>query len=292
MPAGPYAKLNDSTATGQGVGDMKGGDVAIITALQALQTIGRLKDMNIVVYMTSDEERSGRPHALARKDFIERARTCDIALGFEPGGLNKAVAARRGASSWKVDITAKTGHSATVFSDSAGDGAIYEAARILNSFREQLSAEQYLTFNPGGTGKDNIIAPTTGINGDLRFITDGQKDSAREKMRAIVAASLPGTHSTITFSDGLPAMPPTPGNLRLIDQLNNISNAMGIGDTEAEDPGQRGAGDISDAAPYIDCVDGLGAPGAGAHKPGETIHLKQYPLLIERAAILMDRLTR
>jgi glutamate carboxypeptidase len=28
MPAGPYTLLNDSTATGQGVNDMKGGDVA------------------------------------------------------------------------------------------------------------------------------------------------------------------------------------------------------------------------------------------------------------------------
>ena len=33
MPAGPYTKLNDSTATGQGVNDMKGGDVVVIAAL-------------------------------------------------------------------------------------------------------------------------------------------------------------------------------------------------------------------------------------------------------------------
>src|SRR5580693_2694443 len=45
MPAGPYTMLNDSTATGQGVNDMKGGDVVIITALQALQATGMLKDM-------------------------------------------------------------------------------------------------------------------------------------------------------------------------------------------------------------------------------------------------------
>src|SRR5882757_7647048 len=115
MPAGPYTVLNDSTATGQGVNDMKGGDVVMIAALRGLQAAGQLKDMNIVAYFTGDEERSGFPHSVARKDFIERAKTCDIALGFESAmGLHTVAAARRGASGWSLDVTARTGHSATV----------------------------------------------------------------------------------------------------------------------------------------------------------------------------------
>ncbi|HEY4112050.1 M20/M25/M40 family metallo-hydrolase, partial [Puia sp.] len=311
MPAGPYTVLNDSTATGQGVNDMKGGDVIIITALQALEAAGQLKDMNIIAYFTGDEERSGTPHSEARKDFIERAKTCDIALAFESAmGLNTVAAARRGSSNWVLDVTAKTGHSATVFTDSAGDGAIYEAARILNTFREQLSTEKYLTFNPGfivggsgitvdpqdargeAMGKTNIISPTAHVTGDLRFLSEAQKEAAREKMRAIVAAALPGTHSTIRFSDGLPAMEPTPGNLRLVDQLSAVTRDMGLGETLPGDPGARGAGDISDIAKYLDCLDGLGASGKGAHRAGETINLHEYPLLIKRAAIFMYRLTR
>jgi len=311
MPAGPYTVLNDSTATGQGVNDMKGGDVVMITALQALEAAGQLKDMNIIAYFTGDEERSGSPHTVARKDFVERAKTCDIALAFESAmGLNTVAAARRGASGWTLDVTAKTGHSATVFSDSAGDGAIYEAARILNTFREQLSTEKYLTFNPGfivggssvtvdpqdargeALGKTNIIAPSAHVTGDLRFLTETQKEAAREKMRTIVTNSLPGTHATIRFSDGLAAMEPTPGNLRLVAQLSQVTKDMGLGETVAGDPGARGAGDISDIAKYLDCLDGLGASGKGAHKAGETINLKEYPLLIHRAAIFLYRLTR
>src|SRR5882757_3959923 len=71
MPAGPYTVLNDSTATGQGVNDMKGGDVVIITPSRALQATGMLKDMNVIAYFTGDEERSGTPHAIARQDFVE-----------------------------------------------------------------------------------------------------------------------------------------------------------------------------------------------------------------------------
>ena len=310
MPAGPYTVLNDSTATGQGVNDMKGGDVVIITALQALQATGMLKDMNVIAYFTGDEERSGTPHAIARQDFINRAKTCDIALGFESaGGLDHVVAARRGASGWLLDVTAKTGHSATILSPDAGDGAIYEAARILNTFREQLGTETYLTFNPGlilggseinldaqgakGTaaGKTNIISPATKVAGDLRFLREPQKDSARDKMRAIVANSLPGTQATIHFSDGLPSMEPTPGNLRLLAAIDKTSKDMGIGPVAMDDPAIRGAGDISDIAHYLDCLDGLGASGTGAHRAGETINLKQYPLLIQRAAILLARLS-
>jgi glutamate carboxypeptidase len=309
MPAGPYTMLNDSTATGQGVNDMKGGDVVIISALKALAATGQLKDMNIIAYFTGDEERSGTPHAVARHDFIERARTCDIALAFETAkGLNTVAAARRGASGWTLDIAAKTGHSAGILTDSSGDGAIYEAARILNTFREQLGNEQYLTFNPGlivggseiqldpqdarGTalGKTNIISPAAHVTGDLRFISDSQKDSTRQKMKAIVAASLPGTHATIRFSDGLPAMPPTAGNLRLVGIVSRVTTDLGLGPTVGGDPGTRGAGDISDIAQYLDCLDGLGASGTGAHKAGETINLREYPWLIKRAAILLARL--
>ncbi len=309
MPSGPFAKLNDSTATGQGVNDMKGGDVVIISALQALASTKQLQDMNVVVYFTGDEENAGYPHAVAREDFIKRAKTCDIALAFEGAkGLDTVAAARRGSSTWVLDVTARTGHSAGVFSDSSGDGAIYEAARILNTFREQLSHEQYLTFNPGiivggssievnpdgarGTtvGKSNIISPAAHVTGDLRFITEGQKDTARDKMRAIVAASLPGTRSAIRFSDGLPSMPPTAGNLRLVDAISKVTTDLGLGPTVSGDPGARGAGDISDIAQYLDCLDGLGASGTGAHKAGETINLRQYPWLIKRAAILLARL--
>lgn len=40
MPANPFTMLTDSTATGQGVNDMKGGDVLVIAALKALQKKG------------------------------------------------------------------------------------------------------------------------------------------------------------------------------------------------------------------------------------------------------------
>lgn len=310
IPFSPYTRLNDSTATGQGVNDMKGGDVVVVMALQALQSMKLLDEATITVYFTGDEEKTGRPVMVSRKDFIDRAKASDMALGFEGAmGLHTIATARRGSSSWVLNVTAKTGHSAGVFTNSSGYGAIYEASRILNRFREELGTEKYLTFNPGlilggsdmqydeknakgeATGKTNIISPAVVVTGDLRFLTEAQKENARAKMSAIAANNLNGTKAGMHFSDGIPSMEPTEGNNRLLSIVDQTSQAMGLGATLAGDPGSRGAGDISYVARYLDCIDGLGASGRGAHAQGETINLKEWPYLIQRAAILIYRLT-
>jgi len=310
MPANPFTQLNDSTATGQGINDMKGGDVAIIAGLKAMHQLGLLDQTTITVYMTGDEENAGYPREVSRGDFIARAQQHDIALAFETAsGMNTVATARRGASGWKLEVEGKQGHSSGVFGN-AGYGSIYEAARIINSFREQLSKETYLTFNPGlivggsevsyndetqqgeVAGKTNIISPRTHVNGDLRFLSEEQKENARNVMRGIVGQSLPGTKATIGFSDGIPSMPPTAGNTKLATQLSEVSEALGFGKVSPGNPGSRGAGDISYVAKYLDCLDGLGASGRGAHAPGETINLKEYPKLIQRTAVFLYRLTR
>jgi glutamate carboxypeptidase len=310
MPKNPFTMLNDSTATGQGVNDMKGGDVMVIAALQAMHKLHLLDDVSITVYFTGDEENAGDPREVSRGDFIERAKQHDIALAFEgANGLSTVTTARRGSSERKLEVEARQGHSAGVFGN-GGYGSIYEAARIINEFREKLGKEQYLTFNPGlfiggsevayhdasqsgeVSGKTNIISPKTVVIGDLRFLTEDQKENARENMRQIVSKSLPNSKAAISFKDGIPSMPPTPGNEALVNIVNEASQALGYGEVKAGNPGSRGAGDISYIAKYLDCLDGLGASGRGAHAPGETINLNEYKKLTKRATLLIYRLTR
>ncbi len=310
MPTNPFTVLNDSTITGQGINDMKGGDVIIIAAMKAMHELNLLNNATITIYMTGDEENAGEPRSITRGDFIERAKQHDVVLAFEgAAGFNTIATARRGASSWELTVEGKQGHSSGVFSG-AGYGAIYEAARIVNSFRETLSKEQYLTFNPGifiggsevsanfeqqrgeTSGKTNIISPKTFVNGDLRFLTEEQKINARNAMRKIVSASLPGTKSSISFQDGIPSMAPTKGNEALANILSKTSEDMGLGKVVPGNPGSRGAGDISYVAAYADCLDGLGASGKGAHAPGETLNSKQFPILMKRATVFIYRLTQ
>ena len=299
----------DTLAAGAGSSDMKGGDVVVLYALKALQSIGALDNTRIIVAFTGDEEDAGPLHLVSRKPLIDAAKRSDVALAFEEDA-GKGTVARRGMSGWQLVVSGRQAHSSGIFSPGTSYGAIYEAARILNAFREKLSNEQYLTFNPavivGGTdvsydstkisgtaaGKDNIIAPKVFARGDLRFISQDQLLKAREAMSAIVADHLPGTVATITFEDGNPAMPPTKGNLALLAVEDSVSRALGQGPVEALDPGKRGGGDISYISEYVDALDGLGVKGTRSHTPDERVDLRSLGPATERAAILIYRLTR
>jgi glutamate carboxypeptidase len=69
---------SDTVATGAGTADMKGGDVVIVLALEALQSIDALDEMNITVVLTGDEESPGRPIDLTRNALVEAARRNDV----------------------------------------------------------------------------------------------------------------------------------------------------------------------------------------------------------------------
>jgi glutamate carboxypeptidase len=209
-----------------------------------------------------------------------------------------------------LTTTGKAGHSGQIFSDTYGSGAIFEAARILNAFREEVLGPEYLTFNPGivlgGTnvsydratasgdayGKTNVIPSSVTVHGGLRFIAEGQKEQARERMRQIVAQNLPHTTAEISFNDGYPAMSPKPANDSLMVIYDEISRALGYGPIEPLDPGARGAADISFVADGMEALSGLGPHGRGAHSVEDQLYLTSLPIATARAAILMYRLTR
>ncbi len=306
--SGEKFRREDNKAYGTGASDMKAGNVVLYYALKALHVTGALKDANVIVMLTGDEESSGKPVEISRGDMIAAAKRSDLALSFENGASSTATVARRGSSGWQLEVTAKTGHSGQIFKESMGSGAVFEAARIINLFYETLHNEKYLTFNPsviaGGTeietsegkftvqGKTNVVAAKAIVRGDLRFINEEQKEAARAKMKEIVAKSLPGASAKITFTDGIPAMPPTEGNYAILKQLDAVSQDLDFGKIEALDPGERGAGDISYIAHLLPSLDGLGATGRNAHARGEYTDLDTLPRQIKRTALLIYRLTR
>ncbi|WP_047416180.1 M20/M25/M40 family metallo-hydrolase [Cellulophaga sp. Hel_I_12] len=308
-PFQTFKMINDSVAHAPGGNDMKGGNVIILYALKALHENGLLNDAQIIAAFTGDEESAGKPLDISRKDLIDAAKRSDIALGFETStGFNYATVARRGSSGWEVDVQGKRAHSSGIFSENTGAGAIFEMSRILNSFYEDVKGEEFLTFNPGvllggtfvnfdaktskGTafGKSNVVAQTAMVKGGLRFMSEEQKESTRNKMRDIVANNLPNTSATISFTDSYPAMEPTAGNQQLLKQLNQVSLDLGQGEVAAYDPGKRGAADTSFVAEYVACLDGLGTMGSGAHTPEETVNLNTIEALTKRTAILIYRL--
>ena len=305
--------VNDTVMKAPGVGDMKGGDVIIILAMQALKDAGLLDEMSIKIVMTGDEEKSGSPLELSKKDLVDGAKWADVALGFENGdGKHETIViARRGSASWKLEVTGKPAHSSQVFTDRVGTGAIYETSRILNEFYSQLSVEENLTFNPGfilggtsvelkedGTGgsafgKTNVVAEKALVRGDLRAVSLDQLDRAKEIMKEIVSENYPQTNAKLSFDEGgYPPLSQTEGSEKLLEFYSNISQDLGYGKVYAVNPRNAGAADISFTSGHVEmAVDGLGLSGADNHTVNETGNIDKVAVQAKRAAILMYRLS-
>jgi glutamate carboxypeptidase len=311
-PDSPFQKFErtSSGAKGPGVLDMKGGDVIMVQALRALHAAGALDGMNITIVMTGDEENSGDPQSAAREALVAAATGAQVAIGFEDGDGNPghAVVGRRGTSSWTLKVKGTPAHSSQIFRSDIGYGAAFETARILNAFREKLSGQEHLTFNPavllGGTqltydapqsrgtafGKDNVIPEQAIVTGDLRALSNAQFAAAQQAMAAIVAESLAGTTAEIAFDEGYPPLAPTEGNLRLLSMYDQSSRDLGLGEVTAVNPDRAGAADVSfvaDAVPMI--LDGIGMRGDGGHTVNETADLATFPGQISRIALLLSR---
>jgi glutamate carboxypeptidase len=307
----PFQKFarQTTTVTGPGVIDDKGGDVVILYALKALAAAHALDDTNITIVLTGDEEDSGKPTSISRQPLFTAAKNTDVALDFEWAiTSDTATVARRGILDWMITTTGHNGHSFEIFQKNAGDGAIFELSRILDTMRIQMSQEKYLSFNPGlmlgGTslnarhsegeafGKTNVIAAQAMAQGDLRYLTLTQKINAEKNMQAIVAKHLPETNAAIQFQEGIPAMQETANNLALLKKYSAVSEDLNAGAIHPLDPGLRGAADISHIAADVPAnLAGLGALGTGAHSTMETIQLASLPVQTTRAAIFIYRLT-
>ena len=300
-------------AIGPGVGDDKGGVAVMLLALRAMQAAGTLKDADIEVVLTGDEEDVGSPVEQARADLIKAGKRADVALDFEnlshDNGQEMGAIARRSSNTWTLTVRGQSGHSSGIFSESLGDGAVFELARILSAFRTELP-EPNLTFNVGlvgggqeatfdasksriqASGKDNIVPPIALARGDFRTLSIEQTKRVGARMQAIVARHLPRTDATLEIEEHYPPMAPTAGSRALLARLNEVNRDLGWALMGEVDPLQRGAGDISFVAAHVDGLIGLGLAGSASHTLKESADLDSLPRQAKRAALLMGRLAQ
>lgn len=311
-PFQEYKMVSDHLMNGPGALDMKGGDVVMLLALKALHEQKLLDNFSVKVFLVGDEELSGEPLALSKKDLIEAGKWADIALGYEDGDgtFDHANISRRGSADWTLKVKGLPAHSSQIFQPEVGAGAIYEASRILNEFYRQLSLEENFTFNPGlisggnsltvneeankseAFGKNNIVSAEVFVTGDMRAVSKEQLIRTRKIMQEIVANSLPHTSASIEFGDdGYPPMTMTEGNKRLLGIFSKVSEDLGFGPVFPVNPRNSGAADISFVADDVKmAMDAIGLCGTGGHTVEETADITCLPKEAKRTAILLYRL--
>ena len=311
-PDSPFQRFQRDgwTATGPGVLDMKGGDVVLLYALKAIAAAGRLEEMAVSVILTGDEESTGAPLSEGRGELRRLAEESHFAIGFEDGDgdTGTAVIARRGSSSWEIEVGGVRAHSSLIHKPEVGAGAIFEAGRILSALHgirdEGMSLSAGLVLGGtsvdfdrahdrgSATGKENVVPERVVITGDLRPTSQAQLEEVRQRIREAVAASLPRTRAEVRFRDSYPPMEATTGNRRVLALLDQASRDLQLGPVSAAPIHQLGAADVSFAAPHVEgAIDGLGLGGRGGHTVAETADLRTLALQAKRAAALMLRLS-
>jgi len=312
-PFQSYKMLNDSIMHGPGASDMKGGDVVIILAMQALHDAGLLKDLTIEIVMTGDEELNGEPIELSKKDIVDAAIRADIALGYEDGDGSPytAIVSRRGYIDWELTVKGKASHSSQIFTEEIGSGAVYEASRILNQFYLSLSKKENLTFNPGviiggdkiafdsinntgsAFGKNNIVASEVMVRGDLRSVSSIQLEEAKKIMEDILHENYPLTSASLKFGEGsYPPLSWKDGNTKLLNIYSKVSTDLGYSAITPVNPRNAGAADISFAGDHVDmAIDAIGISGGKGHTINEFANIKYLPIEAKRSALLIYRIS-
>ena len=191
-----YSRKGD-LAYGPGVADMKGGLVANIFALRAINAVGGLP-YPVVALFTSDEE-IGSP--TGRAEIEKAARGARAVLNSEPGRESgNVVTGRKGGSSFHIKITGRAAHSGV--NHAAGASAIEALARKIVRLHALTDYASGITTNVGvikGGNTHNTVAPWAEAELDLRYVTLEQRAQILPEIEKIVhAEDVPGTAAEMT----------------------------------------------------------------------------------------------
>lgn len=252
---------------GPGVIDMKGGLVAGIFALKALDHEKLLTNIPVQFFFNSDEE-IGSPSS---KDHIQKeARKSAFAFVLETGGRNgEIVTGRKGNLSLELKIQGIAGHAAFAGKDKAS--AIVELAHKIIDFESLNDADRGISVNVGkvngGIGP-NTVPEHASARIDFRFTEIADKADLEKRISEITKKKYilkTSSHSAILSSR--PPMPASEQNKKLFQAVQETAASIGLSVSEEFRSGVSDANLI--AGEHTPVIDGLGPVGAYDHSEDE-----------------------
>jgi len=278
-------RIEDGRAFGPGVFDMKGGIAAIISAISALDSLGRAIPGELAVLITSDEEiSSGSSRALIER-LVSESR---YVLVPEPAPKpNTVITSRKGGGNSFVTIHGRSAHAGR--DHEKGINALVEASHQILHLSGLTNYSTGTTVNVGyargGTGL-NVVPDQIEIGVDFRFTTQAEGERIEALIRDLKPVN-PGIKLEVT--GGVHRAP----LVRLSQSGPLIALAVDIGAELGLDLVEVSTGGGSDgnfsAALGVPTLDGLGPPGDGAHALHEHVLISEFP---RRAALIGHLLLR
>jgi glutamate carboxypeptidase len=274
-PEGTLARwpfsMRDGRATGPGVGDMKGGLVMALYALQALFEAG-FDALESIRFMLVPDEELGSPHS---REAIERAaRDADWVLVLEPGRPGGGVVTARGAlGAFFVHAHGQDAHCAV--NHHKGASAVRELARKVVPLEALSEPDAGAVINvgvfQGGVAKQ-VIPGNARMDIDLRARTDEHARVLRDGIRRIAGDVVdPRVRVEITGGITRPAFT-NEHNRALYSLARDVAAGLAISLFEVPPTGGGSDGNFA-AALGVPTLDGLGPVTTDICTPLETIDI-------------------
>ncbi|HEV3404905.1 MAG TPA: M20 family metallopeptidase [Gaiellaceae bacterium] len=269
-------RVEDGRAYGPGAYDMKAGIVVMLEALRRSETTRALR-----VVCTADEE-IGSPDG--RRLLAAAASGAAAALVVEPPGADGHLkTARKGIGRFRFTVTGRPAHSST---PEHGASAIDALARLTLRLHALAEPERGITLNVGvvaGGTRENVVAAEAYADVDVRIATAADRDRLDAALRALEPET-PGTSLELSGSWTRPPLERSPGAVRLFEAARGHGRTLGLDLQETSAPGGSDGNLVG--ALGVPVLDGLGAPGAGAHARHEHVDVAS----LEPRAELLARL--
>lgn len=281
-----WYKEEDTHCFGPGVIDMKGGLVAGIFALKALDNEKLLTKIPVTFFFNSDEE-IGSPSS---KDQIQKeAENSAFAFVFETGGRNgEIVTGRKGNLSLELKIKGISGHAAFAGKDKAS--AIVELAHKIIAFESLNDLDRGISVNVGkvngGIGP-NTVPEHALARIDFRFKEIADRTNLEKSISEITKKeNVPKTSARFTVLSSRPPMPSSERNKKLFLSVQETASSIGLSVSEEFRSGVSDANLIAEKQTPV--IDGLGPIGAMDHSEDEYMikaSLLQRSILVACALI-------
>lgn len=278
----PFTIKGDK-AFGPGVLDMKGGIVAFLYAIKALNSVG-FSTRPIKVLLAGDEE-IAHYNSTAKEVFIREASGCIAAFNCETGFVDNAiVVGRKGVARFDLEVTGVAAH---VGNDPEnGRSAIVEIAHKLLEIEQLNGWQAGTTFNVGvieGGTVPNATPDFAKIKIDVRFNNEASIPEFTKKLEEIAAkVYVNGTNTKLIAGASFKPMNTTEGVKKLFTLVKNISLANNFGE-----PYEKCVGGGADSAytviAGVPTVCAMGVKGGRNHSPEEYALVES---LFERAQLL------
>lgn len=265
---------------GPGVLDMKTGIAQMLFAIRCLKSVHGGLPRPITVLLVTDEEVGSQS---SRQITESIARKCSAVLVLEPSfGQHGALkTGRKGVGDYRVRVTGRASHAGLDFEK--GASAILELSRQLLKIEKFTDLKTGITVNPGlirGGTRNNVVAAEASADVDIRITKLSQAATLEKKFRSLKPID---RRCKLSVEGGInrPPFERTEAVTRLYDMARSVGKDLGLNLKEAAVGG--GSDGNFTAALGIPTLDGLGAPGEGAHAANESVLVDQ---LVPRTALL------